>query len=192
MQKYNMIQQNQYQQNQYQQNQYQQNQYQQNQYQQNQYQQNQYQQNQYQQNQYQQRKYTSIGLSSPDQIRKWCERYLPSGELVGLIKKANTIHYQTAKPEMDGLFCEKIFGPIQSGCCACGKYTNMIHFEYKKCCEECGVELTSSETRRYNMGYIALKSPVTHIWYLKAPPSLIASILNQPLESLEALVYYDV
>lgn len=136
--------------------------------------------------------YIRIGLASPDHIRAWSERCLPNGEVVGLVTKPYTIHYQTYKPEPDGLFCEKIFGPVKSGYCSCGKYQGITNFEEKKCCEQCGVELTDSKVRRYNTGYINLQCPVTHIWYLKAPPSLISRLLNQPIEILESLVYYGV
>lgn len=133
-----------------------------------------------------------ISLASPQQIKSWSERVLPSGELVGLVTKPYTIHYQTYKPEPDGLFCEKIFGPVKTGFCACGKYQGIINLNYAKCCEHCGVELTDSKVRRYNMGYINLQCPIMHIWYLKSIPSLLARILNQPMEELESLVYYDV
>lgn len=133
-----------------------------------------------------------IGLASPDQIRRWAERKLPSGDIVGLVSKPYTLHYQTYRPEADGLFCEKIFGPIKTGFCACGEYQGAINLKYPKCCEQCGVELTDSKVRRYNMGYIKLHCPVMHIWYLKSIPSLISRVLNQPLGDLERLVYYDV
>lgn len=133
-----------------------------------------------------------IGLASPESIRRWAERRLPSGEMVGLVTKPYTIHYQTYKPEPDGLFCEKIFGPIKSGFCACGKYQGMMPANPAKCCEQCGVELTHAQVRRYNMGYIKLEAPVMHVWYLKTVPSLLSRILNQPVEELESLVYYDV
>jgi DNA-directed RNA polymerase beta' subunit len=136
--------------------------------------------------------YLHIGLASPDQIRSWSERILPSGDLVGLVTKPYTIHYQTYKPEPDGLFCEKIFGPIKTGFCACGKYQGIVNLKYSQCCEQCGVEITESKVRRYNMGYISLQCPVVHIWYLKSVPSLLARVLNQPMEDLESIVYYDV
>jgi DNA-directed RNA polymerase beta' subunit len=139
-----------------------------------------------------QSQYLQIGLASPDQIRLRSERVLPSGEVVGLVTKPYTIHYQTYKPEPEGLFCEKIFGPIKTGCCSCGRYQGITDLKEKKCCENCGVELTDSKVRRHNMGYIRLECPVMHIWYLKSVPSYLARILNQPIEDLERLVYYDV
>ena len=89
--------------------------------------------------------YLHIGLASPDQIRSWSERILPSGDLVGLVTKPYTIHYQTYKPEPDGLFCEKIFGPIKNWKCKCGKYNG---FALDKICEECQVEITEARVRR--------------------------------------------
>ena len=136
--------------------------------------------------------YVRIGLASPEQIRSWSERRLPNGELIGRVSKPYTIHYQTHKPEKDGLFCERIFGPTRSGFCACGKYQGVINIDTPKFCEQCGVELTQSKVRRQRMGYIRLECAVTHVWYLKNRPSLIASLLNQPLQDIESLVYYDV
>ena len=136
--------------------------------------------------------FVRIGLASPELIRSWAERQLPNGELIGQITKPYTIHYQTQKPEKDGLFCERIFGPVKSGICFCGKYQGVtINDDHLQFCEQCGVELTHSRVRRYRMGYIHLESPVTHVWYLKNRPSLIASLLNQPLQDIENLVYYD-
>lgn len=133
-----------------------------------------------------------LTLASPEHIRQLAERVLPSGEVVGLVTKPYTVHYQTCQPEPEGLFCQKIFGPIRTGYCACGQYENVSHLQSKQCCEECGVEITDAKVRRYNMGYIHLHCPVIHIWYLKSVPSLLARILNQPMSVLESLVYYDV
>jgi len=137
-------------------------------------------------------RYIAMGLASPDQIRKAAERVLPSGEIVGLVTEPYTIHYHTHQPERNGLFCEKIFGPIRTGFCSCGKYQGVTNFKYPQCCEQCGVELTDSRVRRYNMGYIHLNCPVVHTWYLKSIPSLLARLLNRPLKDLLNLVYYDV
>jgi DNA-directed RNA polymerase beta' subunit len=134
--------------------------------------------------------YLRIGLASPEQIRNWAERVLPNGEIVGRVLKPHTIHYQTHKPEKDGLFCERIFGPIKSGFCACGKYKGILNnSDSQNYCEHCGVELTESRVRRHRMGYIQLASPVTHVWYLKNRPSFISHLLEMPLKDVESLVY---
>nr|YP_009258550.1 beta' subunit of RNA polymerase [Cosmarium botrytis]ANI25620.1 beta' subunit of RNA polymerase [Cosmarium botrytis] len=130
-----------------------------------------------------------IGLASPEQIRSWAERILPNGEIVGRVLKPHTIHYQTHKPERDGLFCERIFGPIKSGFCSCGKYKGPRDSDSPPFCEQCGVELTESRVRRHRMGYIQLASPVTHVWYLKNRPSVISHLLEMPLKDVESLVY---
>nr|BDW36491.1 RNA polymerase subunit beta' [Hyophila propagulifera] len=130
-----------------------------------------------------------IRLASPEQIRSWAERILPNGEIIGQVTKPYTLHYKTHKPEKDGLFCERIFGPIKSGICACGKYQTIE--KYSKFCEQCGVEFIESRVRRYRMGYIKLACPVTHVWYLKRLPSYIANLLAKPLKELESLVYCD-
>ncbi|WOG92698.1 hypothetical protein DCAR_0311973 [Daucus carota subsp. sativus] len=121
-----------------------------------------------------------IGSVSPQQISTWANKILPNGERVGEVTKPYTFHYKTNKPEKDGLFCERIFGPIKSGICA-----------YRKSCEQCGVEFVDSRIRRYQMGYIKLACPVTHVWYLKRLPSYIANLLDKPLKELEGLVYCD-
>nr|QYH50667.1 RNA polymerase beta' subunit [Aristolochia bracteolata] len=133
-----------------------------------------------------------IGSVSPQQISTWATKILPNGEIVGEVTKPYTFHYKTNKPEKDGLFCERIFGPIKSGICACGNY-RVIGDEKKdaKFCEQCGVEFVDSRVRRYQMGYIKLACPVTHVWYLKRLPSYIANLLDKPLKELEGLVYCD-
>nr|YP_009667633.1 RNA polymerase beta [Cololejeunea lanciloba]QCW58409.1 RNA polymerase beta [Cololejeunea lanciloba] len=137
-------------------------------------------------------KYLRIELASPEQIRSWAKRTLPNGEIVGQVTKPYTLHYKTHKPEKDGLFCERIFGPIKSGVCSCGKYQGITNKKGNiKFCENCGVEFIESRIRRYRMGYIELACPVTHIWYLKRLPSCIANILAKPLKELESLVYCD-
>lgn len=139
-----------------------------------------------------------IGLVSPQQIRTWANKILPTGEIVGEVTKPGTFHYKTTKPEKNGLFCERIFGPIKSGFCACGnskvKNSGVIGDEKKDLnfCEQCGVEFVNSRIRRYQMGYIKLVRPVTHVWYLKRLPSYIANLLDKPLKELEGLVYCDV
>nr|YP_009776219.1 RNA polymerase beta' subunit [Rubia cordifolia]YP_010288153.1 RNA polymerase beta' subunit [Rubia podantha]YP_010288237.1 RNA polymerase beta' subunit [Rubia yunnanensis]YP_010957979.1 RNA polymerase beta' subunit [Rubia alata]YP_010958063.1 RNA polymerase beta' subunit [Rubia ovatifolia]QJA26620.1 RNA polymerase beta' subunit [Rubia cordifolia]UKU08755.1 RNA polymerase beta' subunit [Rubia podantha]UKU08839.1 RNA polymerase beta' subunit [Rubia yunnanensis]WMZ97916.1 RNA polymerase beta len=133
-----------------------------------------------------------IGSVSPQQISAWATKILPNGEIVGEVTKPYTFHYKTNKPEKDGLFCERIFGPIKSGICACGNY-RVIGEENDdpKFCEKCGVEFIDSRIRRYQMGYIKLACPVTHVWYLKRLPSYIANLLDKSLKELEGLVYCD-
>nr|YP_009389667.1 DNA-directed RNA polymerase beta' subunit [Silene wilfordii]ANG08095.1 DNA-directed RNA polymerase beta' subunit [Silene wilfordii] len=133
-----------------------------------------------------------IGLVSPKQISAWATKILPNREIVGEVTKPYTFHYKTNKPEKDGLFCERIFGPIKSGICACGNYRVIRNEkEDQKFCEQCGVEFVDSRIRRYQMGYIKLACPVTHVWYLKRLPSYIANFLDKPLKELEGLVYCD-
>nr|YP_009365734.1 RNA polymerase beta' subunit [Illicium verum]ARJ61248.1 RNA polymerase beta' subunit [Illicium verum]WOV66720.1 RNA polymerase beta' subunit [Illicium verum] len=133
-----------------------------------------------------------IGSVSPQQISAWANKILPNGEIVGEVTKPYTFHYKTNKPEKDGLFCERISGPIKSGICACGNYRVIgDEKEGPKFCEQCGVESVDSRIRRYQMGYIKLACPVTHVWYLKRLPSYIANLLDKPLKELEGLVYCD-
>nr|QXI83955.1 RNA polymerase beta' subunit [Gentiana filistyla] len=134
-----------------------------------------------------------IGSVSPQQISAWATKILPNGKIVGEVTKPYTFHYKTNKPEKDGLFCERIFGPIKNGICACGNYRVIgIEKEDPKFCEQCGVEFVDSRIRRYQMGYIKLARPVTHVWYLKRLPSYIANLLDRSLKELEGLVYCDV
>nr|YP_009760020.1 RNA polymerase beta' subunit [Piper longum]YP_010483544.1 RNA polymerase beta' subunit [Piper boehmeriifolium]QIQ56631.1 RNA polymerase beta' subunit [Piper longum]UVV35654.1 RNA polymerase beta' subunit [Piper boehmeriifolium] len=133
-----------------------------------------------------------IGSVSPQQISAWANKILPNGEIVGEVTKPYTFHYKTNKPEKDGLFCERISGPIKSGICACGNYRVIgDEKEDPHFCEQCGVEFADSRARRYQMGYIKLTCPVTHVWYLKRLPSYIANLLDKPLKELEGLVYCD-
>nr|YP_010176786.1 RNA polymerase beta' subunit [Wikstroemia capitata]QSQ86482.1 RNA polymerase beta' subunit [Wikstroemia capitata] len=133
-----------------------------------------------------------IGSVSPQQISAWANKTLPNGEIVGEVTKPYTFHYKTNKPEKDGLFCERIFGPTKSGICACGNYRIIGNEkEDPKFCEQCGVEFVDSRIRRYQMGYIKLACPVTHVWYLKRLPSYIANLLDKPIKELERLVYCD-
>ena len=120
-----------------------------------------------------------IGLASPDKIREWS---------YGEVTKPETINYRTQKPERDGLYCEKIFGPTKDWECFCGKYKRI---RYKGVvCDKCGVEVTKSKVRRERMGHIELVSPVTHIWYFKGVPSRIGTLLDVPLKSLEQVIYF--
>jgi len=121
-----------------------------------------------------------IGLASPDMIRSWS---------YGEVKKPETINYRTFKPERDGLFCAKIFGPISDYECLCGKYKRLKHRGV--ICEKCGVEVTLSKVRRDRMGHIDLASPVAHIWFLKSLPSRIALLLDMTLCSIERVLYFE-
>lgn len=120
-----------------------------------------------------------IGLASPDEIKKWS---------YGEVKKPETINYRTLKPEKDGLFCEKIFGPVKDWECSCGKYKRI---RYKGViCDRCGVEVTKSITRRERMGHIELATPVSHVWYFKAIPSPLSLLLDISPRNLEKILYF--
>ncbi|MFH1887436.1 MAG: DNA-directed RNA polymerase subunit beta', partial [Pseudomonadota bacterium] len=121
-----------------------------------------------------------IGLASPEKIREWSH---------GEIKKPETINYRTFKPERDGLFCAKIFGPTKDYECNCGKYKRMKHRGVV--CEKCGVEVIQSKVRRERMGHIQLATPVAHIWFLKSLPSKIGNVLDLTLKNLERVLYFD-
>ncbi|MDD3763882.1 MAG: DNA-directed RNA polymerase subunit beta' [Nevskiales bacterium] len=121
-----------------------------------------------------------IGLSSPETIRSWS---------YGEVKKPETINYRTFKPERDGLFCAKIFGPIKDYECLCGKYKRLKHRGVV--CEKCGVEVTVAKVRRERMGHIDLASPVAHIWFLKSLPSRIGLLLDMPLRAIERVLYFE-
>ena len=121
----------------------------------------------------------AIAVASPEQILSWSH---------GEVKKPETINYRTQKPERDGLFCERIFGPTKNWECTCGKYKRI---RYKGViCEKCGVEVTRSIVRRNRMGHIDLAVPVTHIWFLRSTPSRIGLLLNHPVKTLEQVVYF--
>ncbi|MBU6439804.1 MAG: DNA-directed RNA polymerase subunit beta' [Betaproteobacteria bacterium] len=122
----------------------------------------------------------SIALASPEKIRSWS---------FGEVKKPETINYRTFKPERDGLFCAKIFGPIKDYECLCGKYKRLKHRGV--ICEKCGVEVTQSKVRRERMGHIELASPVAHIWFLKSLPSRLGMILDMPLRDIERVLYFE-
>jgi len=121
-----------------------------------------------------------IALASPEQIRKWSH---------GEIKKPETINYRTFKPERDGLFCAKIFGPTKDYECNCGKYKRMKHRGV--ICEKCGVEVIQSKVRRERMAHIELATPVSHIWFLKSLPSKIGNLLDLTLKNMEKVLYFD-
>ena len=121
-----------------------------------------------------------IGLASPDMIRSWS---------YGEVKKPETINYRTFKPERDGLFCAKIFGPTSDYECLCGKYKRLKHRGVV--CEKCGVEVTLAKVRRERMGHIALASPVAHIWFLKSLPSRIGLLLDMTLRDIERVLYFE-
>ena len=121
-----------------------------------------------------------IGLASPDMIRSWS---------YGEVKKPETINYRTFKPERDGLFCAKIFGPVKDYECLCGKYKRLKHRGV--ICEKCGVEVTLAKVRRDRMGHIELASPVAHIWFLKSLPSRIGLMLDMTLRDIERVLYFE-
>ncbi len=124
--------------------------------------------------------FISIKIASPDIIRGWSK---------GEVKKPETINYRTFKPEKDGLFCEKIFGPTRDWECNCGKYKRIKHKGIV--CDRCGVEVTLSKVRRERMGHIDLATPVSHIWFYKAVPSRLGALLELNLRELERIIYYE-
>jgi len=121
-----------------------------------------------------------IALASPEKIREWS---------YGEVKKPETINYRTFKPEKDGLFCARIFGPVKDYECLCGKYRRMKHRGIV--CERCGVEVISSKVRRERMGHIELACPVTHIWFVKSVPSKIGNLLDLSVKDLERVIYFE-
>ena len=135
--------------------------------------------------------YIKIKLASPVRILQWSHRRLPNGQFIGEVQKSETINYRTFKPEMDGLFCERIFGPSKSLECACGKYKR-VRYE-GLICERCGVELTESRVRRHRMGHINLIYPVTHVWYINSRPNYMALLLEveQCEKRLDTGLLYD-
>src|SRR5205807_1460773 len=121
-----------------------------------------------------------ISLARPHDIRSWS---------FGEVKKPETINYRTYRPEKDGLFCERIFGPEKDWECACGKYRGM---KYKgMICDRCGVKVTHSRVRRKRMGHIELAAPVVHIWFFKAMPSRLGTLLDMKTTSLEKIIYFQ-
>ena len=121
-----------------------------------------------------------IGLASPETIRSWSH---------GEVMKPETINYRTFRPERDGLFCERTFGPVKDWQCACGRY-KMIRYR-GVICDKCGVEVTRANVRRDRMGHVALAVPVSHIWYFKGVPSRIGHLLDMPVRQLERILYYE-
>src|SRR5438874_2319215 len=121
-----------------------------------------------------------ISLASPDKIMSWSH---------GEVTKPETINYRTFKPERDGLFCAKIFGPITDWECLCGKYKRMKHRGVV--CDKCGVEVTRSRVRRERMGHIELAAPVSHVWFFKGLPSRIGHLLDLSLRDLERILYFE-
>lgn len=121
-----------------------------------------------------------IRLASPEEILKWSR---------GEVKKPETINYRTFKPEKDGLFCERIFGPVKDWECGCGKYKKVKHRGIT--CDRCGVEITESKVRRERMGCIKLAVPVTHIWFFKTTPSSIGNLLDLSIRVLERIIYFE-
>src|SRR5512141_2961526 len=121
-----------------------------------------------------------IALASPEKIRSWS---------FGEVTKPETINYRTFKPERDGLFCAKIFGPITDWECLCGKYKRMKHRGVV--CDKCGVEVTKSKVRRERMGHIELAAPVSHVWFFKGLPSRIGHLLDLTLRDLERILYFE-
>ena len=121
-----------------------------------------------------------IGLASPEMVRSWS---------FGEVKKPETINYRTFKPERDGLFCAKIFGPVKDYECLCGKYKRLKHRGV--ICEKCGVEVALAKVRRERMGHIELASPVAHIWFLKSLPSRIGLLLDMTLRDIERILYFE-
>ena len=124
--------------------------------------------------------YIRISIASPERILKWS---------YGEVTKPETINYRTLKPERDGLFCEKIFGPTKDWECFCGKYKRVRHKGI--ICERCGVEVTDSKVRRHRMGHIKLAAPVSHIWFLKGIPSYLGLLLDMTLKDLEQIIYFN-
>ena len=126
-----------------------------------------------------------IGLASPEMILEWS---------YGEVTKPETINYRTLKPEPDGLFCEKIFGPTKDGACYCGKYKNSHISAFSRDrghkCEKCGVELTTKKVRRERMGHIQLGAPVSHIWYFKASSARMTQVLDISPKNLEQVLYF--
>ena len=121
-----------------------------------------------------------ISLASPEKIRRWSH---------GEVTKPETINYRTFKPERDGLFCARIFGPVADWECLCGKYKRMKHRGV--ICDKCGVEVTQAKVRRERLGHIELASPCSHVWFFKGLPSRIGHLLDIPLRELERVLYFE-
>lgn len=146
-------------------------------------------------------KLVKVGLASSEKIMEWAEKILPNGKIFGEVLNANTLHYKTFKPHKGGLFCERIFGPLKDFECACGKkqkpmdedgsVQNILNTKSSKrvFCPECDVEYTWSVIRRYQLGYIKLVSPVSHLWYLRTNPSYLSLLLDLRKQNLESIIY---
>ena len=147
--------------------------------------------------------FIQIGLASSDEIQNWAERSYFIGQQfveIGEVKRPDTLNYRTFKPEKDGLFCERIFGPVNDWTCACGQLKEqrfaldheraLLGKLKPKICSNCQVEVTSSRLRRYRMGFISLACPVTHIWYLNSRPSLFSILLKMPTKYIKKIAYY--
>ena len=124
--------------------------------------------------------YIRISIASSERVLKWS---------YGEVTKPETINYRTLKPERDGLFCERIFGPSKDWECYCGKYKRVRHKGI--ICERCGVEVTDSKVRRHRLGHIKLAAPVSHIWFLKGIPSYLGLLLDMTLKDLEQIIYFN-
>ena len=122
-----------------------------------------------------------IGMASPEQILAWS---------YGEVTKPETINYRTLKPERDGLYCERIFGPTKDWECNCGKYKRIKYKDKDKVCDKCGVQVTRAKVRRERMGHIELAAPVSHIWYFKGIPSRMGMILDVSPRALEKVLYF--
>jgi DNA-directed RNA polymerase beta' subunit len=144
-------------------------------------------------------KLVTIELASPEKIKAWAEKELPNGKIFGEVTNANTFHYRTFKPSKGGLFCERIFGPLKDFECACGKRQRPSALESRKIlehqktsrsfCPNCDVEYTWSIIRRYQLGYIKLNAPVTHLWYFKSNPSYLSILFDMKRRHLESIIY---
>ncbi|MFC1570374.1 DNA-directed RNA polymerase subunit beta' [Candidatus Omnitrophota bacterium] len=130
-----------------------------------------------------------IQIASPDKIKEWATRRVGNKNVMFEVKKPETINYRTLKPERDGLFCERIFGPTKDFECNCGKYKRIKHKGI--ICDRCGVEVTKSSVRRERMGCIKLAAPVSHVWFFKAIPSRMSNMLDMKMRDLERILYYE-
>jgi len=130
-----------------------------------------------------------IQIASPEKIKEWTTRKVGNRSVLFEVKKPETINYRTLKPERDGLFCERIFGPTKDYECNCGKYKRIKHKGI--ICDRCGVEVTKSSVRRERMGCIKLAAPVSHVWFFKAIPSRMSNILDMKMRDLERILYYE-
>nr|AKL79026.1 RNA polymerase beta' subunit [Euglena viridis] len=139
------------------------------------------------------KEYIKINIASPQKILNWTERPLPNGELIGEITKPETVDHETFKPITEGLFCEKIFGPIKDFECCCKKYKRIQkkfnQYIQINICPKCKVQITNSKIRNYRMGYINLSNPTIHLWYLKNTPNYLANTLNKSIQETNKLVY---